>query len=81
MGGAFQSGVFGAAILFGALGAAVVIGVSGALPNHFPSSPAAELELDAVERDFALLPSPIDSGGGDFGAAAGGPAGGLPHFH
>ena len=56
LGGAFQGGVFGAAVLFGVLGAAVLIGVFGAL--DFPGGPAAELELDAVERDFALLPSP-----------------------
>ena len=79
-GGPFQGGVFGAAVLFGVLGAAVLIGVFGAL--DFPAGgPAAELELDAMERDFALLPSPIELGGGDFGAAAGGPAGGPPHFH
>ena len=75
LGGPFQGGVFGAAVLFGVLGAAVLIGVFGALPNDFAGGPAAELELDAVERDFALLPSPSDFG------AAGGPAGGPPRFH
>ena len=79
-GGPFQGGVFGAAVLFGVLGAAVLIGVFGAL--DFPGGPAAELELDAVERDSALLPSPSDFGAGGCpaGAAAGGPAG-PPHFH
>ena len=81
LGGPFQGGVFGAAVLFGVLGAAVLIGFFGALPADFPGGPAAELELDAVEGDFALLPSPRDFGGGDFGAAAGGPAGGPAHFH
>ena len=86
LGGPFQGGVFGAAVLFGVFGAAVLFGVLGAGALDFPGGPAAELELDAVERDFALLPSPTELGGEDFGAggpagaAAGGPAG-PPHFH
>ena len=73
LGGAFQGGVFGATVFF----AAVVIGDSGDLPSDFPGVLASELELDAVERDFAMSPSEFE--GRDFGKSAGGPADGPLH--